>query len=148
MLAVAVFVVLNCSNAVADEKTYDVSALAIRATKSNSEVSPELKPIVADLKKQFKYTGFKLESKKNASIKEGKPLSANLLAGYKVQVTPLAREDKRIKLKIEISKREGKKEKRLARTTVTITSGRYQLLGGWRIDAKSQDVLITAVSAK
>ena len=71
-----------------------------------------------------------------------------MFAGFKAKVTPLERKDKRIKLKIEVTKRERGKDKRLANTTFTITRGRFQLLGGWKIEPKSEDVLIVAVSAR
>ena len=147
MLALLVFALLT-SAAVANDKAYDVSVLGIRATKSNSQISPELKPIAAELKKRFNYTGFKLERKTKRSVNKGKTLSTDLVAGFKAKITPIERKGRRLKLKIEITKREGSKERRLANTTITITSGRYQLLGGWKIDSKGQDVLITAISAR
>ncbi len=151
IFAVAVCVLLVHARADGEDKkgqSYDISVWAIRATKSNTQVSPELKPIAQELKKRFKYTGFKLERKKSGRAGEGKTLSTDLIAGFKAKVTPLERKGSRVKLKIEVTKREGGKDKRLAGTTFTITRGRFQLLGGWRIDPKSEDVLIVAVSAR
>jgi hypothetical protein len=131
--------------------------LAIRATKSNDKVSRELKPIAKELKKRFKYTGFKIEKKKTGKVGENKPLVAELIAGFKVKVTPLERKGNRIKLKVEVPQREtkkgkkgekGRKSKPLVSTTFTITRGRLQLVGGWKIDPGSDDVLIIAVSAR
>ena len=128
--------------------TYDATVWAILATKSNSEVSPELKPIAAQLRKQFNYTGFKLERKKASSVGEGKTFAADLIAGFKAKVTPLERKGDRIKLKVEVTKREGRKEKPQLSTTVTLSRGKLHLQGGWKIDSKSGDVLIVAVSAR
>ena len=137
-------------------KSYEISVYAIRATKSNDKVSPELKQIARQLKKQFKYTGFKLEKKTNKKVDQGKTLTADLVGGYKVTVTPVAREGNRVKLKVVVPAREVKKGKKdgkkkpLLSTTFTITRGRYQLIGGgsWKIDTKGDDVLIIAVSAR
>ena len=135
ILAAAVCAVFANALAAGDDKkgqSYDVSAWAIRASKSNNEVSPELKPIVKDLKKRFNYTGFKLERKKQSKTSEGKALSIDLTAGFKAQVTPLERKGNRVKLN----------------TTVGLDRGRFHLQGGWKIDSKSADVLIVAVSAR
>ncbi len=151
LIAAAACVLFTGVLAAADDQqgqSYDVSVWAIRATKSNSDVSDELKPIVKELKKRFNYTGFKLEQKKQGKTEKGKAFSVELFAGFKAKVTPLERKDKRIKLKIEVTKRERGKDKRLANTTFTITRGRFQLLGGWKIEPKSEDVLIVAVSAR
>ena len=150
MLSV-LFAALSGAAATADEKkkpAYDVTVWAIRATKSNSAVSPELRPIAERLKKEFKYTGFKLERRQTARVTEGKTLTANLTGSFKARVTPLERKSKRVKLKVGISKRDGRRERLLARTTFTINSGQFQLQGGWKIDSKSSDVLIVAVSAR
>jgi len=129
-------------------KSYEVSVYAIRATKSNSTISPELKPIAKSLKQRFNYAGFKLETKKNGKAAKGKTFNAILTSGYKAKVTPLERKGDRVKLRIEITKKAGKKEKKLTSTTVTINSGQFLPVGGWKIDTKSSDVLIVAVSGK
>jgi len=147
----AVFAAALGDVAAAQEKkkpTYDVSVLAIRATKSNNEISPELKPIAKELKAYSKYTGFKLEKKKTERVNEGKVLAVDLVSAFKVKVTPVERKGSRVKLKIEVTRRHGKKERRLLNTTVTLNRGKYHLQGGWKIDSKSEDVLIIAVSAR
>jgi hypothetical protein len=152
-----VLVALGCVTLLADSsfaqaqsRKYDVSVLAIRATKDNGDVSPELKPIAAQLKRQFKYTGFKLERKQTGKIDQGKEFSATLVAGYKATVTPIERKDSKIALTVEITKQEGKQQRRLLRTTVKINNGKYYLQGGsgWKLDSKSNDVLIVAVSSR
>jgi len=128
--------------------TFEISIQAIRATKSHTKVSPELRKIADELKQRFSYTGFTLEAEKLGQATKGKAYAANLVAGYKAQVTPLERAGERVTLKVEISQREGKTDKRLLSTTVTIDRGKSYLQGGWRIDSKSKDVLIVAVSAR
>jgi len=149
---VAAGAIVLAAPAAADDKdkksSYEVTVLAIRATKSNSVVSGELKAIAAQLRRQFKYTGFKLERKKQARVNQGKPLATSLVGAYKAKITPLSRDGNRVKLKIEISKREGSKDKPLINTTVTLDKGKYQMQGGWKIDTKSGDVLIVGVAGK
>jgi hypothetical protein len=107
-------------------KTYDVRVLGIRATNSNKDVSPELKPLLPTLRK-LGYTGFKLVKKGGGRVAEGKSSTTTLIEGYKVRVTPLSRTGKRVKIKIEGFKREGKKDVPKWNTTVTIDRGRYHL---------------------
>ena len=151
--AIVVLILASLFSATAaaeDEKgqTYEISVWAIRATKSNSEVSPELKPIAKELKRRFNYTGFKLERKKTGTAKTGATFATELIAGFKAQITPVERTGSRVKLKIELSRRQGKKETRLLSTTVTLNRGKFHLQGGWKIEPKGEDVLIVAVSAR
>jgi len=107
-------------------KTYDVRLLGIRATNSNKDVSPELKPLLPTLKK-LGYTGFKLMKKGGGRVAEGKSSTTTLIEGYKVRVTPLSRTGNRVKMRIEGFKREGTKDVPKWNTTVTIDRGRYHL---------------------
>ena len=123
-----ILMTLSTDVAVAQEKkpTHDVTVWAIRATKSNSEISPDLRPIAEQLKKQFKYTGFKLEKKAaKPGVDEGSTFSASLIAGFSARITPVERKDNRIKLKIEVIQRKGKQQRPRMRTTVTIDRGRF-----------------------
>ena len=107
-------------------KTYDVRVLGIRATNTNKDVSPVLKPLLPTLKK-LGYTGFKLVKKGGGRVAEGKSSTTTLIEGYKVKVAPLSRTGKRVKLKIEGFKREGQKDVPKWNTTVTLDRGRYHL---------------------
>ncbi|GEM_PF-1292586 len=127
---------------------YEVTVWAIRATRANKTVSPELRTIAKELRKRFKYTGFTLEKKKTAKVAAGRRMDAQLIGRYRLRVTPTARKKGRVTLRLEVYRREGKKDKRLVGTTVTIRAGRSQLLGGWRIEPGRDDVLIIAVSAR
>ena len=131
-----------------ETQPFEVSIQAIRATKTHTKVSPELRQIASELKKRFSYTGFTLEAEKSGQATKEKAYSADLVAGFKAKVTPLERSGERVTLKVEILQREGKTDKRLLSTTVTINRGKSYLQGGWRIDSKSADVLIVAVSAR
>lgn len=127
---------------------YNVTVWAIRATKSNKDVSKELKPIIKDLRKNYKYTGFKLERKATKKVSEGAALSTGLIGEYSAKVTPTKRDGDRVTFTIEVTKKQGKSTKRLMRTSVTIDRGRFQLQGGWKIKTGSDDVLIVGVSAR
>ena len=136
------------AGAAADDNEFELAVWTIRATKSNSDISPELKPIAKELKERYKFTGFKLEKQTTAKKKEGEAYAVDLIGGYKVKLTPTARDGNRVKLQLELSKKEGDKEKKLTSTSFTITKGKFQLVGGGKIDEKSGDELIVAVSGR
>jgi hypothetical protein len=125
--------------------TYEVRVLGIRGTNANKDISPELKSLVPLLRKQFKYTGFKLEKKGGGRVEEGKSSTTTLIDGYKVKVTPLSRTGKRVKLKVEGFKREKDKDVPKWNTTVTIDRGRYHLQAR---PLANGDGLIIAISAR
>ena len=125
-----------------DKKTTDIQVWAIRATTKNKDISPELKRIAEELKKQFKFTGFKLEKSATDSKEIGKAYTTLLIGGYTANVTPQKTAGKRITLEVEVLK--GKERK--LKTTVTLTAGKFQLLGG--LDLDGGDALIVAVSGK
>lgn len=146
-IATAIVVAL-CAPAVAQDKkktTYDVQVWAIRATNANKDISKELKPIAKQLRRTG-FTGFKLEKKAGGKVEEGKPYSGKLIEGYEVKLTPISTTKGRIKLKTEVSQRVGKKTEPKLNTTVTISSGRFQLHTGLKL--KGNDELIIAVSAR
>lgn len=127
--------------------TFEVSVRAIRATKSDSEVSPELRPIVRQLQSQFKYTGFKVIAQRSGRVEAGKTFAADLGDGFRTKLTPLKREGTRVQMKVEVLERQGGEEKTRFNTTVTIDSGRYNLQGGWKL-GQGDDILIVATSAR
>ena len=135
------------AEAQAKKPTYDVQVLAIRATKSNKEVSPELKSIAKELMK-LGYTGFKLEKKIGGKVPEGGTFSGALVGGYSIKVTPLSPDKKDyVKLKVEVLKREGGKDKPEITTTVSAKRGRYWLQN-LPYPGAADDRLIIAVSAR
>ena len=71
-----------------DKKSADIQVWAIRATTKNKDISPELKRIAEKLKKQFKFTGFKLEKNATGTAEIGKAYSTPLIGGYPASVTP------------------------------------------------------------
>ena len=130
------------------KRSYDVQVLAIRATKSHKEVSPELKPIAKELAKRFGFTGFKQEKKVEGKVEEGKQLSGALVSGYSIKITPLEPDKKGyVKMKVEITKKEKGKDKPEMTTTVSTKRGRFWLQGVPYGDG-SDDYLIIAVSAR
>lgn len=125
-------------------KTTNVQVWGIRATTKNKEVSPELKSIADQLRKQFKYTGFKLEKRAAGTTEQDKAFKTALFAGYEASVTPKENDGKRVKLQIQVQK--DKETKPKIDTTVSINAGEWQLSGGWDVDGG--DALIVGVSAR
>ncbi len=127
-----------------DDKSVNVQVWAIRATTKNKEISPELKEIAEKLKKDTKYTGFKLEKKASGSAAIGKTFTATLIGGYTAKVTPKSVDSKKVELQITITKEKEKTPK--LDTTVKLAAGDWQLSGGMDLDGG--DALIVAVSGK
>lgn len=128
-------------------ETFEVSVRAIRATKSNNDISPQLRPIARQLQAQFKYTGFRQISEKSGRVPANREFTADLGSGYTAKVTPISRQGRRVQLRIEVTHRKGDKEARLLNTTITSDAGTFSLQGGWKLDG-GEDVLIIATSAR
>ena len=131
-----------------DSKPADVEIWAIRATTKNSDVSPELRTLATALKKQFKYTGYKLEKKSSGRVALGKPFKAKLVGDYEATVTPKERKDggKRIQLEVIVTKREGKQTKTVSKSTVVNKAGPFLPYGCGSLDG--DDYLLVAVRAR
>jgi hypothetical protein len=125
-----------------ERKSADIQVWAIRATTKNKDISKDLRQIADELKKRFKFTGFKLEQKSTGSAAIGKVYSVSLPGGYQANVTPDYNDGKKVKLKVEVVK--GRKQ--YLNVTYTVDAGKFQLQGGW--DLEGGDALILAVSAK
>lgn len=125
-----------------ERKSADIQVWSIRATTKNKEISKELRELADKLKRDFKFTGFKLEQRASGSEAIGKVYSASLTGGYQAKVTPKSNDGKQVKLQVEVLK--GKDSK--LNTTITVRPGQFQLLGGMLLDGGDQ--LIVAVSAK
>jgi hypothetical protein len=125
-----------------ERKSAEIQVWSIRATTKNKEISPELRELAEKLKKEFKFTGFKLEEKASGSASIDETYSTKLPGGYQANVMPKSIEGKKVQLAIEILK--GKDSK--VKSKVTIAAGQFQLFGGLSLDHGDQ--LIVAVSAK
>ncbi|MFH1747549.1 MAG: hypothetical protein ABIG44_10945 [Planctomycetota bacterium] len=125
-----------------DSDPADMEIWSIRATTKNTVISPELKGLAEALKKQFKYTGFKLEKRSTGRSDLGKPFSADLLGGYKATVTPKSRSGKKITLQVVATKG----GKNIISTTYTTDVGKLFPLGIGPLDGG--DYLIIAVRAR
>lgn len=125
-----------------DRKSADLQVWTIRATTKNSEISPELRTIAEQLKKQFRYTGFKLERRATGKTDIGKAFSTTLIGGYQARITPRKHDGQRVTLQVEVMKG----DQRQYNATVTIDAGKFQLQGGWALEGG--DALIVAVSAR
>ncbi len=118
-----------------------VQVLGIRATRSNSDVSPELRALADKLKRQFSFTGLKLEKRLSGTAAMDKAFSGALSGGYSVNVTPKSADGKRVQLQVEVLQ-DGKSKSSI---TATSTAGEFvpyifPLPGG--------DSLIICVSAR
>ncbi len=120
----------------------EIQVLAIRATNKNTEISPELREIADELKRQFKFTGFKLERRATGSVGIDEAFRTPLLEGWEARVTPKENDTKRVKLQIEIAKGNEKPDS----ATVTVPLGKFQLMGGQRLE--NGDSLIVAVAGR
>jgi hypothetical protein len=125
-----------------ERKSADIQVWAIRATTKNKEISKELQSLAEKLKRDFKFTGFKLEQKASGSAAIGKAYNTALPGGYQVNVTPKSSDGKQVELQVEVLK--GKDRK--LNSTVKVRAGEFQLFGGMSLDGGDQ--LIVAVSAK
>lgn len=125
-----------------DRQSAAIQVWAIRATTKNKDISPELRGIADKLKKQFKYTGFKLERKATGTVAIGKAFTTGLIGDYQAKITPKRNDGKRVQLQVEVIKGES----RVFNATVTLPAGQFQLAGGWSLGGG--DALIMAVSAR
>lgn len=124
----------------------DVQVWAIRATNANRDVSPELKELAETFRKSgLAYTGYKLERKASGSVEAGQPYATALIGDFSARVTP--RRDKgRMQLDIQVLRKERDREKPVVKTAVTVDPGRFQPVGGPKLDGG--DVLIVAVTGR
>jgi len=125
-----------------DKKPVDLEVWVIRATTKNDRIAPELKEIAEKLKKQFKYTGFKLEKKERGRDS----LTLDLLEGYKVTITSKGRVEKGLQLEVVIKKAAGKEDKDVLRTTVTLNPNEFFTIGCG--DLAGGDYLIIALRGR
>lgn len=126
-----------------DRDAVQIEVWAIRATKANNDISPELRSIADDLKKRFNYTGFKLEDRRSGAARTGREFEARLSGGHRCTVEPVGREKQRITANVVVIKE--KERKQLARTKVDVRAGAAHLMGGWRFDEKSQDAMVLLI---
>ncbi len=132
----------------------ELQVLVIRATTSNSDVSAELKSLAEKLKKQFKFTGFKLEKTLRGRARVDEKYSADLLSDFRVEITPQKPEkgdDAKLNLSVEVFRREKDKDGKprdvsKLKTSIRNEPGASSLLGGW--DLGKGDALILAISGK
>ncbi len=123
------------------ERTVNIRILAIRATRSNTEISPDLRSLADKLKRQFNFTGFKIEKPLAGSAAIGKAFGGPLMAGYSAYVMPRAIEDRKVQLQVRVSK-DGKDK---STVTATSTSGEFVL---YMFPLPGGDQLIVAVAAR
>lgn len=125
----------------------EVQVLVIRATTANSDVDDDLKDIAEQLRKSGRYTGFKVEKRLKKTVEVGKGGDFDLGHDFDATVTPQKREGERVTLRVESSRTRDGKKKPHAPVTFTQDRGKWQPMGGWKID-DGGDAMILAVSGK
>lgn len=128
-----------------DAGSVALKVLVIRATTDHDRVDAELRPIANELKQRFKFTGFTLLKTLKGRAGMDKTWSGELTETYGLKITPNERKGERIKLAVEFLEKKGRESKPVLRSTITISAGKYQLFGGWKIDG---DTLIVAVTGE
>ena len=141
-----ILTVLAAPAVAAAAESVTVQILVIRATKSNTNISKELKSLAAGLKKQFKYTGYKLIEKSARKVAIGKSWKKSLGGPYSATLTPTSVSARDVTLKLEVRRRKGAKEKKISVLTFKVAKRKSYLQGGWSLGGG--DVLIIAVSAR
>lgn len=128
-----------------DQDAVELQVHAIRATTKNTEISKELKEIADQLKKTFKYTGYKLEKTAGGKTEIDKAWSGDLAGGYRVEVTPTERKDTQAQLRVSIFRKVDGRERKEATQTFRVERGKFQLIGGDKFKLDGGDDLIIAV---
>lgn len=123
----------------------EVRVLVIRATNKDAKVDPELREIAGELKKQFKFTGYHVEQTTREKVELKKPLEVKY-RDYRTTVTPIDRNDGKVRLEISISRTEGGKQRPLIEDMkLQSEKGKLALFGGFN---DGGDTLIFAAGAK
>jgi hypothetical protein len=125
-----------------EDQAVTLDVWSIRATTRNRDVSPELKELAQVLRKQFKFTGFKLEKKVSDHRKIDEALSTDLIGGYQATFTPKKREKNSVQLRIEVKKA----DKNVLTTTITGELNRFVPVGVGPLE--DSDYLIVATRAR
>lgn len=143
-LAALAAMLSSAGAAAAMQERVDVRVWTIRATRSNTDISPELKTLAEKLKRQFNYTGYKLVSRDSKAVAIGAEARFALLDPYLAAVTPVEVKDKGVTLRVRLIEKSGSSEVVRLNTSFTIQRGLFQLCGGLKLDG--DDVLIVALS--
>lgn len=123
-----------------------LQVMSIRATTKNATVAPELREIAEQLKKQFKFTGFSVAARKQATATMNSPTEVELPGNYKARCTPLKRSAEQIELRVEIFEKQRDEWKPKSRFVLRVAPGGTALQGGLSLDGG--DTLILAISAR
>jgi hypothetical protein len=145
VLVLAAVAAWTRTSAALDAEQVELQVHAIRATTKNNEISKELKEIAEQLKKTFKYTGYKLEKTSGGKTEVDKAWSGDLTGRYRVEVTPTERRDSQAQLRVVIFRTVDGKERKEATQTFRVERGKFQLIGGDKFKLEGGDDLIIAV---
>lgn len=122
-----------------------VEVLVIRASDSSTEIAPELRDLAAELKKQFKFTGFKLEHSTSKEARLDQPAAFDLIEHFTLTVTPTKLDERRAKMQVLLA-RTKPTPRELLKTVFSIERGKYQFIGGPKL--ANGDTLIVGIRVK
>lgn len=124
----------------------EVNVMIVRATTKNKDIDGGLKALAEKLKKDYKYTGFKIEKQATPKADLNQDVTLDY-KDYRVVVTPVKREGEKVELKIVVTRQGGKdkKEERVAAATLTSKAGELAVVGG---PNDGDDKLIILAGAK
>jgi len=147
LAALLVLAALAPAQAVA--QSYQVEAIAIHASKTNSKVSPELRGLLPKLKQVYpQYKGFTIEKRAAGKVSQGATFTGRLVHNYAAKLTPQKRAGSKIQLNVLITVREARGEKNLVRTTLTLSAGGMNFPGNFKYPGNPSDLLIIGVRAR
>lgn len=106
----------------------DLQVMVVYATESHSKVDPSLGQLAGYLR-NLRYTGYELLSTQKASLSPDGKTSFNVDGGRKVEVTLLSRDERRARMRVEVSDKKGEK---LLDTTLSVNRNGTFIVAGPR----------------
>ena len=144
-LATLVSMLLGAGGAQAADAKLDV--WVIQATASNAAIDPELRAIANQLKKQFKFTGYKLVKKLEATATPAGTSTA-LPHKYTLALKHLGVQGDQHKLEVKVLQQSGGKQvTRVGPVVLAAKRGQAALVGGLRLPS-GDDRLVLALRVK
>lgn len=119
----------------------NVSATLILASSQGDGMDPALKAYESNLKRIFKYTFYKLQSRSSVTISIPGESSINLGSGHKLSLSASAGGGGKIRLSIRWS--DGRRA--LINTTINMTKGMPTLLGGPSAPSQNGNLILALV---
>jgi hypothetical protein len=106
----------------------ELQVMVVYATEAHSNVDPSLGKLAGYLR-NLRYTGYELLSTQKASLSPDGRTSFNVDGGRKVEVTLLSRDERRARMRVEVSDKKGEK---LLDTTLSVNRNGTFIVAGPR----------------